>query len=301
MVRSILLVDSPSPARDSLYRSLLSLGYSASCVATSQAALDVASSQPPDVLLVGLHLDQGTPHALVAQLKASAQTNPLAVVQMVSATEKPPLLAVQADAILGYPPGAFCLQDALTRAWQAADRRRLERVRHELHWQLQSTFAALDALEAPFGHWAQQAGLSAHGVQQLALAVRELVANAIEWGHGFRTDLLVKIIARCDGEKVSVWIRDHGTGFNRHHLPHAARFGDPVSHLAVRAAANLRDGGFGILMANGLVDHLAYNAYGNEVLLIKYLPLAGSPAHVRPVDSGRASASGGDLGSVAVG
>jgi anti-sigma regulatory factor (Ser/Thr protein kinase) len=38
-----------------------------------------------------------------------------------------------------------------------------------------------------------------------------------------------------------------------------------------REARGLRPGGFGILMAKGLVDDLYYNEQGNEVLLIKYL------------------------------
>jgi hypothetical protein len=34
----------------------------------------------------------------------------------------------------------------------------------------------------------------------------------------------------------------------------------------------LREGGFGILMARGLVDDLQYNDTGNEVRLVKYFP-----------------------------
>jgi anti-sigma regulatory factor (Ser/Thr protein kinase) len=40
--------------------------------------------------------------------------------------------------------------------------------------------------------------------------------------------------------------------------------------MMVREALGLREGGFGILMAEGLVDDLQYNEAGNEVRLIKY-------------------------------
>jgi len=39
------------------------------------------------------------------------------------------------------------------------------------------------------------------------------------------------------------------------------------SLVEVRESLGLREGGFGILMARGLVDELAYNKAGNEVTL----------------------------------
>jgi hypothetical protein len=41
--------------------------------------------------------------------------------------------------------------------------------------------------------------------------------------------------------------------------------------MEVRGELGLRDGGFGILMTNGLVDDMQYNECGNVVKLIKYL------------------------------
>ena len=40
--------------------------------------------------------------------------------------------------------------------------------------------------------------------------------------------------------------------------------------MMVREVLGLREGGFGILMARGLVDDLQYNETGNEVRLVKY-------------------------------
>jgi len=36
----------------------------------------------------------------------------------------------------------------------------------------------------------------------------------------------------------------------------------------------MRPGGFGVMLAQGLVDQLIYNEQGNEVVLVKYLDLA---------------------------
>ena len=53
---------------------------------------------------------------------------------------------------------------------------------------------------------------------------------------------------------------------------------DPITHMAVREALGLRDGGLGILMAEGLVDELRYNDAGNEVQLVKYFSASAAVA-----------------------
>ncbi len=114
-------------------------------------------------------------------------------------------------------------------------------------------------------------------VKQLISVVRELGANAIEWGHRKQVDLPLTVTYHIDAEKVRIVIRDSGPGFNPRELPHAANGDDPLAHLAVREALGLREGGFGILMARALVDALEYNDKGNEVGLVKYFaaPAAG--------------------------
>ncbi|MGL4552956.1 MAG: ATP-binding protein, partial [Gemmataceae bacterium] len=149
---------------------------------------------------------------------------------------------------------------------------RRDLVRSEVRWRLPSAYSVLESFQDQFRAWIRGCGLSGFQSQQTCLAVRELCANAMEWGHRYERERAVSVAARLDEEKVSVLVRDGGPGFNPRELRHAARPGDPISHLAVRAAANLREGGFGILMASGLVDHLAYNDAGNEALAIKFLP-----------------------------
>ena len=75
-----------------------------------------------------------------------------------------------------------------------------------------------------------------------------------------------------EAEKITIIVRDTGPGFNPNELPHAAKPGDPVSHMEVREKMGLREGGFGIMIARGLVDELQYNEKGNEVKLVKFFP-----------------------------
>jgi CheY-like chemotaxis protein len=60
----------------------------------------------------------------------------------------------------------------------------------------------------------------------------------------------------------------------RHEIEHAAianPYDDPTRHVAYRDAKGMRPGGYGILLAQKLVDELIYSEKGNEVLLLKYV------------------------------
>src|SRR5207247_9120594 len=83
---------------------------------------------------------------------------------------------------------------------------------------------------------------------------------------------IVNCVYRIDPQKITIVIRDSGPGFDPKNLPHAAKPEDPIAHMMVRETLGLRDGGFGILLARGLVDELEYNETGNEVRLVKYFP-----------------------------
>jgi anti-sigma regulatory factor (Ser/Thr protein kinase) len=107
---------------------------------------------------------------------------------------------------------------------------------------------------------------------QLCRALLEMGQNAIEWGNRNQVDALVQITYRLHPDHVSLTIRDEGTGFDPKNVPHAAREGDPMSHLAIRDVLGLREGGFGLLISRGLVDELRHNQAGNEVTLIKRFP-----------------------------
>jgi two-component system OmpR family response regulator len=271
MVRQVLLVEAEPSARLLQLDVLRMLGYRPRAVGSLPAALDHARRRQPDAILVGAEVGDGGPDRLGHQLKLDPQTNPLALVRL----QRPGRaleLDIEPDAWLAQPTGRSAVSEALGRGLSAAAERRRDLARSEVRWRLPSDHAALEAFQDQFRDWVKGCGLSPFQGQQLGLAVRELCANAMEWGHGFVRERIVCVAARLDEEKVSVLVRDGGPGFNPRNLRHAARPGDPISHLEVRAAARMREGGFGILMASGLVDHLAYNDAGNEALAIKYLP-----------------------------
>jgi anti-sigma regulatory factor (Ser/Thr protein kinase)/CheY-like chemotaxis protein len=107
-------------------------------------------------------------------------------------------------------------------------------------------------------------------------AFREMLTNAIEHGGRLDPNQQVEISYVRARHMVTCRISDPGEGFTLDEIPHAAIANptdDPVRHIEYREARGMRPGGFGVLLAQGMVDQLVYNEQGNEVLLIKYLHL----------------------------
>jgi len=112
---------------------------------------------------------------------------------------------------------------------------------------------------------------------QVATAFREMLLNAIEHGGGLDPNQYVEIEYVRARHMVTCHITDPGQGFTLDEIPHAAIANptdDPIRHIALREEQGMRPGGFGVLLAQQLVDELIYGQDGNEVLLIKYLDSA---------------------------
>jgi anti-sigma regulatory factor (Ser/Thr protein kinase) len=108
---------------------------------------------------------------------------------------------------------------------------------------------------------------------ELMLAFREILMNAVEHGAGFGSGKVVEVHAVHTTRSIVFYVHDPGAGFDWDLLKHAA-VGNPddvTRHLEVRDQMGMRPGGFGILMAKGVVDELIYSEKGNEVLMIKYI------------------------------
>jgi anti-sigma regulatory factor (Ser/Thr protein kinase)/ActR/RegA family two-component response regulator len=111
-------------------------------------------------------------------------------------------------------------------------------------------------------------------------AFREMLTNAIEHGGGLDPNQQVEISYVRARHMVKCRISDPGEGFTLDEIPHAAIAnpdGDLLRHVEYREARGMRPGGFGVLLAQKLVDQLVYNEEGNEVVLIKYLDLEPRP------------------------
>jgi anti-sigma regulatory factor (Ser/Thr protein kinase) len=156
---------------------------------------------------------------------------------------------------------------ANARAWR--ERMEARQIRGEIHVQINSEVEFLQEvndflmsvnLSSPFTH---------EQVLALRQALLEMGQNAIEWGNRHRSEQLVDFIYRIHADRVEIVIQDQGPGFDRSKLAHAASADDPIAHMGVREKLGLREGGFGLLITNGMVDEMHYNDAGNEVTIIK--------------------------------
>lgn len=110
--------------------------------------------------------------------------------------------------------------------------------------------------------------------EQVIIAFREILINAMEHGAHFNPNQHVEISFIRSRRAIACRVKDPGQGFSLEELRHAAVGRSPedlFSHMAVREEQGLRPGGFGMLLAKKLVDELIYDEKGNDVVLVKYL------------------------------
>lgn len=118
-----------------------------------------------------------------------------------------------------------------------------------------------------------QTGLPEAPREELMMAFREILMNALEHGAEFRPGKVVDVAAVRTARSIVFYVHDPGAGFRWEALQHAAignQGGDATAHMEVRDQQGMRPGGFGILIAKGVVNELIYSEVGNEVLMIKY-------------------------------
>jgi CheY-like chemotaxis protein len=111
--------------------------------------------------------------------------------------------------------------------------------------------------------------------QDVGMAFREMLLNAMEHGGHFDPEKYVEICYVRTKHMVMARIKDPGDGFTLDEVRHAAIGNppdDPIAHVIRRNEEGMRPGGYGVMLAKNLVDELIYGEKGNEVLLVKYLP-----------------------------
>lgn len=101
---------------------------------------------------------------------------------------------------------------------------------------------------------------------EFKIAVQELGQNAIEWGHGFRENMRLRLAYSLLGDRILIRITDEGSGFDHSHLPDTS---DPIALIEAREQSGKRPGGFGVQLSRKVMDSITYNAKGNVVTLEK--------------------------------
>lgn len=133
----------------------------------------------------------------------------------------------------------------------------------QLELVLESCLESAELAESLLAQFSEQAGCSEQQRNEICLAVRESVVNAVLHGNRSHRAKKVFLIAKLNSSGIEVSVRDEGEGFDPSLVP------DPL-----RPENLLRETGRGILLMQALMDRVAIEraaSSGTEVRMIKFL------------------------------
>ena len=267
-----LIVEDDADQAEMAARMVRYRGFDPVIAPTGDSGLALARDLRPDVVLLDLMLPDTSGFEVCRDLRADRATMLTPVVMLTAlddATNRVRGYRVGANAYVPKPYGAEDLFRAIAEARAWRERMEKGRIQGEIHVELNSEIAFLQEVNDFLLGVGLAVPFADDELYSLRQAVLEMGQNAIEWGNRNSSDQLVDITYRIHADRVEIVIRDQGSGFDRSQLAHAASADDPVAHMDVREKLGLREGGFGLMVAHGMVDEMTHNEKGNEVTLIK--------------------------------
>lgn len=272
MATSVLIVEDERVINDMIADLMRTRGYEPIQFLQGSGVVEAAQQLRPDVILLDLMLPDVDGMAICEQLKRDRATNLIPVVMVTALNDlshRTQGVRVGANEYIPKPFRAEQLFKAIdrARAWRDDhDRRGTE---GEIDFDIRGEVSYLQQINDMLADMFAHTRLTDKQIKDLRQAIMEMGGNAIEWGHRKNAELPLRITYRIDPDSITLIIRDQGPGFDPSNLPHAAKPEDPISHLDLRGDLGIRDGGFGIMLARGLVDEFQYNEKGNEVTMVK--------------------------------
>ena len=248
-------------------------GYKTETSCDGGDVVERVAQQRPDAVVLDVMLPGRSGFDICRDLKCRRDTNLIPIVMLTAMQGEDAEqsgLRVGANRYLSKP---FEPDDLLNGIREALDhRRQLEegRTHTAIEIQMNSDARNREQLNDLLSELFLLTPLSEEEVGQIRYAALEMIENAMEWGNRRRSDLMVTVAYEVTDDQVKFVITDQGQGFDPKTLEHAACDEDPCKHLCVREQLGLRDGGFGMMIARGVMDEVRYNERGNQVTLIKY-------------------------------
>lgn len=272
MPRTVLIVEDERDYNDILACMVQSRGFEPIQVFEGAQVVEVVNQHEPDLILLDLMMPDVDGFAVCEQLKRNRETNLIPII-MVTALNDPNHriqgIRVGANDYLSKPFTAEKLFSVIDKALAWRQEHMTRGTVGEIKFDVRSEVSYLQQLNDLLSDLYAHTPLTERHVKDLKQAVMEMGSNAIEWGHRKNAELPLSVTYRIDPDAITLIIRDQGPGFNPNQIPHAAHDDDPISHLDVRNELGIREGGFGIMLARGLVDEFKYNEKGNEVTIVK--------------------------------
>jgi two-component system, OmpR family, response regulator len=287
MPRTVLVVEDERDTNDILAGLVQARNFQPIQVFTGAEALEAVAEHKPDLILLDLMLEDLSGFELCDRLKRARETNLIPIVMVTAMHDAHHRAAGVRVGANGYLTKPFTKEQLYEKmdaalAWNEEHNKRgtTGEINFDVRSELTYLSEASDMLADLFAH----TPLTDRHIKDLKQAIMEMGGNAIEWGHRKNADLVLRITYRINPSSITLIITDQGPGFNPRNLPHAASDEDPIGHIEIRNELGLREGGFGIMLARGLVDEFRYNKLGNEVTLVKHFDPVRKPQIDTPVE-----------------
>jgi CheY-like chemotaxis protein len=274
--KRILVVEDDWSQREGMRRLLESAGFAVRTAEDASTALRLVRDERFDLMLADLGLPGMTGLELIAQLPENSR--PRVVVVTGDDTPESLLKALHEKACeyvtKPFNPGLLLkvIRDTLELP-DCADQ--IEVISADPHWVefcFPCDIRVADHIQDLLRKL--ESDLPTDVRDSVGTAFYELVRNAVEWGGHLDPKSKVRVTFQRTKKLLLYRIADPGPGFDPAGCKHAAinnAPGDPTAHVPVRESKGMRPGGFGIMMAQALVDEMIYNEAHNEVLFLKYL------------------------------
>ena len=273
MATALIVEDDPDQA-EMAARLLRYRQFESSIAPTGCLGLEMARTLRPDVILLDLMLPDTSGFEVCRGLRSDRETMLTPVVMLTALGDdlnRTRGFRVGGNAYVPKPYGArtSCSSPSppTPRPGESAE---LRQIRGEIHVQMNSEVQVLQEVNDFLMSVTLSSPFTNEQVLALRQALLEMGQNAIEWGNRLRSERLVDFTYRIHADRVEIVIQDQGPGFDRSKLPHAASADDPIAHMGVREKLGLREGGFGLLITNGMV-------------LDEMLAITGSGQRGRPI------------------
>ncbi|WP_422928239.1 response regulator [Singulisphaera sp. PoT] len=272
MPRTVLIVDDERDTNDILAHLARARDFEPIQIFTGAQVAAAVREHSPSLILLDLMLPDIDGFEVCDRLKRDRETNLIPIIMVTAlhdAKHRAAGVRVGANDYLAKPFSPEQLFVAMEKAMAWRHEHETRGTAGEIRFDVRSEASYLQQANDMLADFYAHTPLTERQIKDLRQAVMEMGGNAIEWGHRKNAELVLQITYRIDPDSITLIIKDQGPGFNPLEIPHAASEEDPIGHLDIRNDLGIREGGFGIMLAKGLVDEFRYNDLGNEVTLIK--------------------------------
>lgn len=273
--KRVLLIDDDPAIHDLVSYALRNTAQVVGC-GTATEGLAALHAKPFDLLLLDLGLPDLHGLDVLARLRQAGISTRIVIITADDTPES--LLRAIRQNTYEYLRKPFTMEQIAQlaeRALTAASEPEIKVLSAKREWLELSIPCTRDAAER-IEHFVRQldSDLSLDLMDPIALAFRELLMNAVEWGGGLDPQRRVRISCLRTPRMLFYRIADPGPGFKFEGLTHSAAANPDgvLASSAVREEKGIRPGGLGVLMVRAIADDLIYNEPQNEVVLVKYLP-----------------------------